>query len=71
MFMIFCDRIQDESIGIWVRGRRKPSVFGAKLHVASLSDVIPVVLCRDLSLTCISRGAVCYTTGVTRKQQNH
>ncbi|MBR5575055.1 MAG: hypothetical protein IKV93_00750, partial [Alphaproteobacteria bacterium] len=40
-----------ESIGIWVRGCGRPSISGAKLRMASLSDVIPVVLCRYLSLT--------------------
>ena len=54
----------------WVRGCHKPAIVGAKYLMASLSDVIPVVLCRYLSLTLISRGAVCYITGETRKQQN-
>ncbi len=59
-----------ESSGNWIRGCHKPAIVGAKYLMASLSDVIPVVLCRYLSLTLISRGAVCYITGETRKQQN-
>ena len=50
-FILFRYTMCSESIGIWVRGCHKPTIVGAKLLTASLSDVIPVVLCRYLSLT--------------------
>ena len=65
-FQIFNDKIQLESIGIWVRGCGGP-VYPVPNCTYQKSDMVPVVLYRYLSLTVISRGAVRYTTGVSPK----
>ena len=39
-----------ESIGIWVRGCHKPTIVGAKLLMASLSVVIPVMFCSTIKV---------------------
>ena len=46
-----------EFIGIWVRGCHRPAIVGARLCMASLSDVVSVVLYRYLSLTVMQSGS--------------